>query len=67
MSEELAAFVVHQMTAVGHSNRYSWDAESSDQPTWMRAHNTVNIMAGTGIGPMRQRMDGHIHMLMATI
>lgn len=64
--EVLADIVAHKMAAVGHINRYSWDTESTDKPTWMRAKNTVNIMADTGIVPVMQRMDGLNRLLMAT-
>lgn len=54
------------MTAVENINRYSWDSESTDQPTWMSANNLASVMADTGIDPMLQHMDGLIHLLMAT-
>lgn len=37
MFEVFTVVVEHKMTAVGQINRYAWDTESTDQPTWVRA------------------------------
>lgn len=67
MFKVLSEFVEHLHTAVCNINKFVWDTDTFDQPTWMRAHNTVCTMAYTGIGPAVQHMDDFNHLLMATL
>lgn len=62
----LTEFVGRTLTSFTHLNLESWGTATAGQPTWMRADNAVNISADLGVGPVLQKMDGLVHLLMAT-